>query len=282
MTVLTTAARSDPAAPTRRQTPAPLRTRAAGLLASEWIKIRSTRSTYWTLLASAVGTILICVLVARHYVTGWEHLPAIERAGFDPIDTSLQGFGVAQLAIAALGVLVISAEYATGLIRTTFSAAPKRRAVLAAKAAVFGAVALLTGELLSFTAFWVGQAILHRKHLGVSLSDPGVLRAVLAAGFYLFIAGLIGLALGTLLRYTAGAITAAIGILFLLPKIVDSLPSPWRQDIDKFIPENLISQLASTHPSPTGLPVGWCWPTLLAYPAALLLAAGYLITRRDA
>ena len=135
---------------------------------------------------------------------------------------------------------------------------------------------------MSLTCFWIGQAILHGKHLGVSLSDPGALRAVRAAAFSLLVAGLIGLGLGTVLRYTAGAIAAAIGLLFLLPEVVGALPTPWRNDIGKFLPENMISQLVATHPSSNGLPVSWCWALLLAYPAVLLAAGAYLLNRRDA
>jgi hypothetical protein len=272
---------NDLAAPPRRP-PSRWHVCAGNLLASEWIKIRSVRSTYWTLLGSAFAAILIGVLVARHYVTSWDTFTPRERAAFDPIDTSFRGFGFAQLGIAALGVLAITSEYTTGLIRITLSAEPRRRALLAAKALVFGVMAFLTGLVLSFTCFWIGQAILHGKHLGVSLSDPAALRAVLAAAFYLLVAGLIGLGLGAVLRYTAGAVAAAIGLLFLLPEVVSALPTPWREDIGKFLPENMIAQLVATHPSTSGLPVGWCWAMLAAYPAVLLAAGAYLISRRDA
>jgi ABC-2 type transport system permease protein len=277
-----TAPPSDDLAEWRHRPPPALRIRAGNLVASEWIKIRSVRSTYLTLLSSAFAAILIGVLVARHYVTSWDTFTPLERAAFDPIDTSFRGFGFAQLAIASLGVLVISSEYATGLIRVTLGATPRRRAVLAAKAVIFGVIAFVTGLVLSFSCFWIGQAILSGKHLGVSLTDPGALRAVLAAAFYLLVAGLIGLGLGAVLRYTAGAMAAAIGLLFLLPQVVGALPTPWRDDIGKFLPENLISQLVATHPSVNGLPTGWCWVLLVAYPAVLLAAGASLISRRDA
>jgi len=256
--------------------------RAGALLASEWIKIRSVRSTYWAMLISIVAVIALDVLIARHFVTSWDTLPASEKASFDPLGVVFNGFGFAQLAITSLGVLVISSEYSSGLIRTTFSAAPRRRAVLMAKAAVFGAVALVIGEVLSFGCFWLGQAILSGKHLGISISDPGALRAVLAAGCYLFVAGIIGLGLGALLRSTAGAIASAIGLLFLLPQVVGALPSPWRFDIGKFLPGNLISQLTSSDPSSKLLTPGWCWVVLIAYPVVFLAAGAYVISRRDA
>jgi len=263
-------------------TPPTLAKCAGALLASEWIKIRSVRSTYWAMLISIVAVIVLDVLIARHFVTSWDTLPASEKASFDPLDVVFNGFGFAQLAITSLGVLVISSEYSSGLIRTTFSAAPRRRAVLMAKAAVFGTVALVIGEVLSFGCFWLGQAILSGKHLGISISDPGALRAVLAAGCYLFVAGIIGLGLGALLRSTAGAVASAIGLLFLLPQVVGALPSPWRFDIGKFLPGNLISQLTSSDPSSKLLTPGWCWVVLIAYPVVFLAAGAYVISRRDA
>ena len=263
-------------------TPPTLAKRAGALLASEWIKIRSVRSTYWAMLISIVAVIVLDVLIARHFVTSWDTLPASEKASFDPLVVVFNGFGFAQLAITSLGVLVISSEYSSGLIRTTFSAAPRRRAVLMAKAAVFGTVALVIGEVLSFGCFWLGQAILSGKHLGISISDPGALRAVLAAGCYLFVAGIIGLGLGALLRSTAGAVASAIGLLFLLPQVVGALPSPWRFDIGKFLPGNLISQLTSSDPSSKLLTPGWCWVVLIAYPVVFLAAGAYVISRRDA
>jgi ABC-2 type transport system permease protein len=273
----------EPVRPTSRP-PAPptLGKRAGSLLASEWIKLRSVRSTYWAVLLSVLAAVVLDVLIARHLVTGWDQLSPAEKASFDPLDAVFNGFGFAQLALTSLGVLVISAEYSSGLIRTTFSAAPRRRAVLAAKAAVFGAVALVVGEVLSFACFWLGQAILSGKHLGISISDPGALRAVLAAGFYLFVAGIIGLGMGAVLRSTAGAVASAIGLLFLLPQVVGALPSPWRFDIGKFLPGNLIAQLTSSDPSSKLLSPGWCWVVLVAYPVAFLVSGAYVISRRDA
>jgi ABC-2 type transport system permease protein len=273
----------EPVRPTSRP-PAPptLGKRAGSLLASEWIKLRSVRSTYWAVLLSVLAAVVLDVLIARHLVTGWDQLSPAEKASFDPLDAVFNGLGFAQLALTSLGVLVISAEYSSGLIRTTFSAAPRRRAVLAAKAAVFGAVALVVGEVLSFACFWLGQAILSGKHLGISISDPGALRAVLAAGFYLFVAGIIGLGMGAVLRSTAGAVASAIGLLFLLPQVVGALPSPWRSDIGKFLPGNVIAQLTSSDPSSKLLSPGWCWVVLVAYPVAFLVSGAYVISNRDA
>ena len=130
------------------------------------------------------------------------------------------------LVVGVLGVLAFSTEYDTGLIRTTFAAVPRRRAVLAAKAAVTGTVTLIAGQLVAFTSFFLVQAVLSGHHLGVSLSRPGVPGAVLADGILLFVVAMMGLGLGAIIRHTAGGIAAVAGLIFL-PAIGGQLPSPW-------------------------------------------------------
>lgn len=255
--------------------------RARDLLSAEWIKTRTVRATYWTLLATAVAAITVGVLIAHQVASVWAQLPPDQRAGFDPLATSFRGFALAQLTMATLGVLAISSEYSTGLIRTTFAAVPQRRAVLAAKAAVTGAIALAVGELIAFISFEIVQAILAGTHAGVPLSDPAALRAITAAGLYLLVVVLIGAGLGTLIRHTAGAIAAAFGLLFLLPQMISVLPSPWDTNIGKFLPANAITQLTQAHPSTEGLSTPWALAVLVAYPAATLICAGYVLHRRD-
>ncbi|HMC72392.1 MAG TPA: ABC transporter permease, partial [Mycobacteriales bacterium] len=149
---------------------------------SEWTKIRSVRSTVWSLFATFGITVGLGALFCFAYVRRYDHLNIRQRLTFDPTVQSLRGLFLAQIAIGVLGVLVISSEYATGLIRTTLTAVPQRRVLLAAKAVVFGAVGLVVSMISVFVAFFVGQAVLDGKHLGVSLGDPHVLRAVLGAG----------------------------------------------------------------------------------------------------
>lgn len=216
--------------PTGRVLPAVLR--------SEATKLRTVRSTVWTLLATVVATIGIGTLLSLARVSRWDQLSPRERLSIDPTAVSLRGVFLAQLAIGVLGVLVISSEYSTGMIRTTLSAVPQRRLVLFAKAAVFTAVALVVGEIAVFVAFFAGQSVLAAKHVNVALSDPGVLRAVLGAGAYLTLIGLLGMGLGTLLRRTAGAIATLFGIVLVLPALVDALPSPWNTDVGKVLPIN--------------------------------------------
>jgi hypothetical protein len=159
---------------------------------------------------------------------------------------------------------------------------PQRRSVLAAKAVVFGGVAIVISFASAFVAFGAGQAILNRKHLGVSLSDPTVLRAVLGAGAYLAIVGLLGLALGTILRRTAGAIATLVGLVFIADLLVQALPDPWNTDIGKFFPGNAGLALFSIRPDPGRLTPGSAFIVLLVWLAVMFAIATITLTRRDA
>jgi len=256
--------------------------RARDVLASEWIKLRSVRSTYLTLLCAAAAAIGVGYLVTHADATRWASMSAAAKAAFDPVRDSFSGLGLAQLAFGALGVLVMTSEYATGLIRTTFAAVPRRRAVLAAKAAVAGAVTLVAGEVTAFATFFAGQQALSARHLDVTLAHPGALRGVLAAGFYLAVTAWVGLGLGALIRHTAGAITAMAGVVFLLPQIVHALPAPWDVRIGKYTLDLAAQQMIGQHPAPGYFSAGPSALIVAAYAATALAAATFLITRRDA
>jgi ABC-2 type transport system permease protein len=178
--------------------------RPRDLVAGEWIKLRSLRSTYFMLLAATVIALAVGMLVCN-VDAGQVTRPLPGRpAAVDPLADSFVGFVIAQLIFAALGVLAMTGEYSSGLIRITFAAVPARHAVLAAKAAVIFALTLSLGLVTALTAFLTGQAILSTRHLGISLSHPGAARAIIAAGLFLPAVALTGLALGVLLRSTAG------------------------------------------------------------------------------
>jgi ABC-2 type transport system permease protein len=209
---------------------------------------------------------------------------ANQPAGTAPVDPLLPGFAsleYAVLAVSVLGVLAFSTEYSTGLIRTTFAAMPRRRVVLAAKAAVIGAVTLVVGELVAFASFFLAQAILSGHHLGVSLSTPGVAGAVLAEGILLFVVAMLGLALGAIVRHTAGGIAAVVGLIFL-PAIAGLLPAPWGGRVGRFTVLEAAHQVTALHPAVSLFSPALSLLVLLAWPAAALLIAGLLITRRDA
>jgi ABC-2 type transport system permease protein len=221
--------------------------RARDVLTFEWTKLRSVRSTYWTLLIAAVFAIGYSAIAALVYAA----TPRPKEAAgtpLNPLVVSFAGLLYAVLAVGVLGVLTFSSEYATGLIRMTFTAVPRRLAVLAAKAAIAGTVALITGELLSFTSFFLAQAILSGHHLGISLSHPGVPGAVLAAGFLLFACAMAGLGLGAIIRHTAGAVAALFGLIYIPAILYISLPSPWNARIGRFTLTIAGTQVVALHP----------------------------------
>jgi ABC-2 type transport system permease protein len=252
-----------------------LATRALDLLASEWTKFRSVRSTYWALLVAVVTPVAVSAVVAFAF--------AGTPASGPPPDPLLPGvisLEYAVIAVSALGVLAFTGEYSTGLIRVTFTAAPRRRAVLAAKAAVLGAVTLAAGEVVAFASFGLVQAVLAGHHEGVSLGRPGVPGAVLCAGLLLCVCALLGLALGAVTRHTAGGIAATIAVI-AVPAIAGLLPSPWNGRIGRFTLLEAAQQVSTLHPSTSLLAPAWSLLVILAWPAAALAVAAVLITRRD-
>jgi ABC-2 type transport system permease protein len=178
------------------------------------------------------------------------------------------------------GVLEFTSEHATGLIRTTFAAVPRRRGVLAAKAAVAGVVTLVLGELLSFATFFLVQAILSGHHRSVSLSHPGVLDAVTAEGTFLFLISMIGIGLGAIVRQTAGAVAALLGLL-AAPAIFLFLPAPWSDIIGRFTPLFSAEQVVALHPRTELFSPASSMVVLVAWPAVVLVVAAILISRRD-
>ena len=277
MSPMTPITASDTPAARSVRTPVPsLAIRALDLLGSEWTKFRSVRSTYWSLLVALVTPIGASALVALAFA----HQPASAGPPLDPLLPEVLSLEYAVIAVSVMGVLAFSAEYSTGLIRTTFAASPRRRAVLAAKAIVLGTVTLAAGELVAFVSFFLVQAILSGHHLGVSLSRPGVLGGVLAAGLLLCVCTLLGLALGAIIRHTAGGIAATIAVI-VLPGIVALLPAPWSGRLGRFTLLEAARQVTALHPAANLFSPGLSLLVMLAWPAVALAAAAVLITRRD-
>jgi ABC-type transport system involved in multi-copper enzyme maturation permease subunit len=252
------------------------------VMRSEWTKLRSVRSTVWSLIATFGITVGLAAVFSWAYVNQYNQQTLAERLTFDPVARSLSGLFLAQLAIGVLGVLVISSEYGTGLIRTTFTAVPQRRTVLAAKAAVFGIVSLVVSMVSVFVAFLVGQAILSSKNVGASLGGPSVLRAVLGAGVYLTFIALLGLGIATILRRTAGAIGALVGLVLVFPLLTQALPSPWNHNIAKYLPSELGDALFSVHSSPNHFSPAVALALCAVWLVAIYAIATVLISRRDA
>jgi hypothetical protein len=247
---------------------------------SEWTKLRSVRSTLWSLFTAIGFTIgigaLACAIVSHH----WPSVSASDRADFNPLDPNLAGVQLAQLALGVLGVLVITAEYSTGMIRASMTAVPKRLPVLWGKAVVYGLVTLALMVPSTLIAFVVGESIFSGRHINVSLSDPGVARAVIGAALYLTVVGLFGLGLGAIVRNTAGGIATFAGLMFVLPPLMNVLPLSWNNAASPYLPlqagEAIMSTTAGNHLSPwAGLGV------LCLYAAAALAVASLLLVKRD-
>jgi ABC-2 type transport system permease protein len=248
------------------------------VIASEWTKLRCTRSNAWTLAIAAIVTLGVTA-VAAHAI-GAARVPPPATGPVTSLTASFLGYAeYAVLPVAILGALAFTSEYSTGLIRVTFTCVPRRRVVLAAKAAVTGAAALLAGEVLAFLAFFLTQAMLGRR--GVSLADHGALRAVLAAGLLLAVAALTGLGLGAIIRHTAGAIAATVGVIYLITALCLVLPGPWNTRIGRFTLPFAAFQLVTAHPQADLLSPALSLLVVLAWPAVILATAAVLITRRD-
>jgi ABC-2 type transport system permease protein len=209
-------------------------------LRSELTKIRTVHSTYWTLIAMCAMTVIIGVLSCA--LTG----PGALGPGYDPTYLSLEGFIFGQLIVAVLGVQAITSEYATGMIRTSLTVQPRRGTFFAAKATAVALIALAAGLVTSLISFLLGQAMLDKKDMGTSLGQPHVLRAVIGAALFLAVSGLLAFGLGAALRYAAGAIGAAITVLFVSLPIEAFLPATLQAQVDRWIPLNAGSQIWST------------------------------------
>ena len=278
MTTLTYAAPTAPAA--GQQT---LRVTQPRVLLSEWTKFRSLRSTMWTLLTAVVLTIGIGALFSGVTASQYHTFSAADKASFNPITTSLNGILFSQLAIGVLGVLLISGEYSTGMIRSSLTAVPRRLPVLWAKLGVFAAVAFAVMLVTSFVSFFVGQALLSSHHLGVSISAPNALRDVIGAALYVTVAGIIGMKLGALMRNTAAGISTMVAVFFVLPPVAGLLPSSWSSHLVQYLPSNAGGVLYGganglAHPLAPWTGFG----LLCAYAAVLIGFAAWRLRRADA
>ena len=253
---------------------------------SEWTKLRTLRSTRYALLSGVAMTIGFAIIPALVNASRWSTMSFIDKATFRPLETSLIGVTVAQLAIGVLGVMVISGEYSTGMIRSTFAAVPKRLPVLWGKAGVFGLVTFVLALPSTLIAFFAAQAILkghsfNGHDIALSFSDPGVSRAVIGGALYLTLVGLFGLGLGAILRSTAGGISVFAGILFVLPPLMNVLPSSWNNAISPYLPSNA-GQAIMQSGSPAHTLAPWTGlGVFAAYTAVLIAFAAIQLRRRD-
>ncbi len=250
---------------------------------SEWIKFRSVRSGPLNLLLTALIVLVGAWLLDAQTRGGWGQLSPGAKAAFDPVGTNFQAIELAQLFIGALGVMTVTGEYTSGLIRGTFLATPQRAQVLAMKALVFTVVTWAWCTALSFPAFFLGQGFLSSPAKHVGIGDPGVLAAVFGAGLYLTGIGLLGLFIGVIVRRTPAALATLYGLIAVLPYALALLPTTIGSQLREYLPSTAGEQAwhlrhgaAYTLGHWQGLGV------LLAYVAVAALAAFALIRRRDA
>jgi ABC-2 type transport system permease protein len=249
---------------------------------SEWTKLHSLRSTRWSLFVAVFLTIALPVIFALVTTSHWGTMSPHERADRHPLDIALAGVNVAQLAVAVLGVLVITGEYSTGMIRASFTAVPKRLPVLWGKTFVFGVVSFLLMLPPVLIAFFASQAILSRHDiLQISFSHPGVARSVIGGAIYLMLVGVFALGLGAIVRNTAGGIATFAAIFFVIPPLMNILPTSWNNAISQYLPSEAGRQIFSlTHGAHSLNP----WPgglLFVGYCALTLAIAAVLLVKRD-
>jgi ABC-type transport system involved in multi-copper enzyme maturation permease subunit len=249
----------------------------ARVVRSESIKFRTLRSSWITLFAAVATMILFGALIGYNTGKNWAGLAAEDAVP----SGAMQGYFLAQLLIGVLGVLFVSGEYSTGMIRSTLAAVPKRIPVLLAKTVVFGATALVAMVSAALLAFGGAQIFLSHYGHGSALSDPGVLRVVVGTGVYLALIGLLGGALGWILRNTAGGIATLVGLLLVVPVLLEVLPWQWLKDIGRYLPGNAGGSFVSSIQVPDTLTPWTGLAVLVLWVLAALGAAAVLLKRRD-
>jgi ABC-2 type transport system permease protein len=249
---------------------------------SEWTKLWTLRSTRWSLLLAFIAQAGLGPLIALIEMARWSHLTLQDRLTINPIDHSLGGWHLAQLAIAILGVMTITGEYHTGMIRSSMMAAPKRLPVLWAKLLVFSAVVLVLMLIAAFIGFLAGQAIFTQHHVNVALSAPHALRTVIGAALFTTATGALCVALGTIVRRTAGGIALFVGVFFVLPGLVEILPSTTANAIHPYLPNNAGGAIAQALADPNTFSAWGGFALFCGYTVAIIAIAALLLLRRDA
>ena len=249
---------------------------------SEWTKLWSLRSTRWSLALAFLAQAGLGPLIALITMSRWSHLSPIDQATINPIDRSLGGWHLAQLAIAVLGVMTMTGEYATGMIRSSLLAAPKRLPVLWAKLLVFSSVTFVLMLIAAFIGFLGGQAIFTEHHVNASLSTPHALRTIFGAVLFMTATGALSVALGTIVRRTAGGISLFVGVFFVLPGLVEILPTSTANAIHPYLPTNGGGAVAQALPDPNMFSPWGGFALFCGYTIATVAIAAWLLLKRDA
>jgi ABC-type transport system involved in multi-copper enzyme maturation permease subunit len=289
-----------------------------GVIASEFTKIRSVRSTYWTIAALFIVGVGIAALIGFGIANNIHNQPW-NKAGTDGTQSILTPFlFIGQLIIAVIGAMVITSEYSTGMIRTSLTAMPRRGTVYLGKLIVLTSVTLVVSLVTSFIAFFVGSATLSGSGVAGSLfhnvtipanvnMSPGpqgpnsppnytfvgtdvitsghVLMAIIGSALFVTVVALIAFGLGAIIRHTAGAISSVFGLLFVLSIIIQVLPDTWRWDISRFFPDAAGRVLSVTLPGQQNPHLWSTWPQFLVtviWAVVLVGIGGYLFRKRDA
>jgi hypothetical protein len=254
----------------------------ADVVRSEWTKARTVPSTMWTLITATVIGIglgaLISAVSANHYAKS----SLSSKLTWDPTSISTAGFGIAQLAIGVLGVLLITSEYSTGAIGSSLAAVPRRGRFLGAKVVVLAVLIFAFTEVISFAAFFIGQALISGHAPTASLGDSTVLRALIGGGLVGALLALMGLALGTLLRHAAGAIAVLVAILFVLPGIAAALPTSIEHTVQEYWPTQAGGQVTQVVHTANTLSPWVGFGVFFLFVAALFGLAFAVLNRRDA
>ena len=266
--------------------PAPRRVALARTIGSEFIKIRSVRSTYWTLFVLVLASLAWCVAYSLGTVHQWPHMSAQDRSGFDATQNSILGLALlGQLIIVVFGALMITSEYSTGMVRTSLTMMPRRVTLYAAKAAVFATVSLIVTFVASLSTFILGRVLLSSTHVAMSLSQPEVLRSLIVTALFVEACGLIAFGIGAVVRNTAAALTLAFGFLILLPQLTRTLPVFLHNDLIRWVPGgDAINSMTATigGPIPHTFSAWGELAVIVGYAAILLTAGAVLFSRRDA
>ena len=264
----------------------PSRLGFGGLLAAEWTKIRSVKSTLWSYLAFVVVAVgfstLIATVIAHDWNAPGQH-PNHARLLSDPTAVIFgAGLGLGQLAICVLGVIVITSEYTSGTIRASLLAVPNRTPMLAAKAVVFAVLDFVLSAITVFAVFFLTTAIL-RSHVSITLSQPGVTRAVIGAILYLTVLGLFAMSIGGLIRHTAGGIAIVIATVIVVPPLVGLIPGTIANHVHGYLPTVAGQLVAQTTQEPGDVLSAWQgFGVFCLWTVVLLAACGWLLVRRDA
>jgi len=256
------------------------------LMLAEWTKIRSVRSTLWSLLifvVLAIGLSALTATVISHQWNAPGNHPNHLRLITDPTEVIYgAGLGLGQLAICVLGVMVITTEYSTGAIRASLLAVPKRIPMLAAKAVVWAVVDLVVSAVTVFVVFFLSTAI-YRSHVSITLSTPGVLKATIGGILYLLVLGLFAMAIGGLVRHTAAAIVTVIGLAIVVPPLISLIPGTIANHVHGYLPTVAGLLVAQTRQESGDVLSGWQgFGVFCAWTVVLLVACGWLLRRRDA